>query len=53
MDNHGNGREDANDNEQRVKITIATLPYLEKLHNLLIEPPYVSLYGDFCPVYGP
>lgn len=41
MDNHGNGGgEDSSDNEQRIKITIATLPYLGKLHNLLIEPPY-------------
>ncbi|XP_046411016.1 serine/threonine-protein phosphatase 6 regulatory subunit 3 isoform X1 [Neodiprion fabricii] len=41
MDNHGNGAgEDSNDNEQRIKITVATLPYLGQLHNLLTEPPH-------------
>ncbi|XP_012257302.2 serine/threonine-protein phosphatase 6 regulatory subunit 3 isoform X2 [Athalia rosae] len=41
MDNHGNGGgEDSSDNEQRIKISTATLPYLGKLHNLLLEPPH-------------
>ncbi|KAL6256512.1 hypothetical protein P5V15_012625 [Pogonomyrmex californicus] len=38
-DVHGNG-EDTTDNEQRIKISNATLPYLEHLHKLLLDPPY-------------
>lgn len=37
---HGNG-EDTTDNEQCIKISNATLPYLEHLHKLLLDPPYV------------
>ncbi|XP_018357809.1 PREDICTED: serine/threonine-protein phosphatase 6 regulatory subunit 3 isoform X2 [Trachymyrmex cornetzi] len=40
-DVHGNG-EDTTDNEQCIKISNATLPYLEHLHKLLLEPPYKS-----------
>ncbi|XP_025163429.1 serine/threonine-protein phosphatase 6 regulatory subunit 3 isoform X2 [Harpegnathos saltator] len=32
--------EDVADNEQRIKISDATLPYLEHLHKLLLDPPY-------------
>lgn len=39
-DVHGNS-EDIADNEQRIKISDATLPYLEHLHKLLLDPPYV------------
>ncbi|KAG7211282.1 hypothetical protein KM043_010587 [Ampulex compressa] len=40
-DVHGNGiTEDVTDNEQRVKISNATLPYLDQLHKLLLDPPY-------------
>lgn len=46
MDTRYTTREDANDNEQRIRITVDTLPYLGKLHNLLIEPPYVSNVTD-------
>ncbi|XP_024877270.1 serine/threonine-protein phosphatase 6 regulatory subunit 3 isoform X2 [Temnothorax curvispinosus] len=38
-DVHGNG-EDTTDNEQCIKISNATLPYLEHLHKLLLDPPY-------------
>ncbi|XP_029171427.1 serine/threonine-protein phosphatase 6 regulatory subunit 3 isoform X2 [Nylanderia fulva] len=38
-DIHGNGDEVA-DNEQRIKISNAILPYLEHLHKLLLDPPY-------------
>ncbi|XP_011062028.1 PREDICTED: serine/threonine-protein phosphatase 6 regulatory subunit 3 isoform X2 [Acromyrmex echinatior] len=38
-DVHGNS-EDTTDNEQCIKISNATLPYLEHLHKLLLEPPY-------------
>ncbi|KAL6425582.1 hypothetical protein ACFW04_009614 [Cataglyphis niger] len=38
-DIHGNGDEIA-DNEQRIKISNAILPYLEHLHKLLLDPPY-------------
>ncbi|XP_011329157.1 serine/threonine-protein phosphatase 6 regulatory subunit 3 isoform X2 [Ooceraea biroi] len=38
-DVHGNGEEVA-DNEQRIKISNAALPYLEHLHKLLLDPPY-------------
>lgn len=38
-DVHGNG-DDVADNEQRIKISNATLPYLEHLHKLLLDPPY-------------
>ncbi|XP_011697032.1 PREDICTED: serine/threonine-protein phosphatase 6 regulatory subunit 3 isoform X4 [Wasmannia auropunctata] len=37
-DVHGNG-EDTTDNEQCIKISNATLPYLEHLHKLLLDPP--------------
>jgi len=40
-DIHGNGDEVA-DNEQRIKISNAILPYLEHLHKLLLDPPYVT-----------
>ncbi|KAK2587988.1 hypothetical protein KPH14_004065 [Odynerus spinipes] len=39
-DVHGNGTEDMTDNEQRIKISNATIPYLEQLHKLLLDPPY-------------
>lgn len=39
-DIHGNG-DDIADNEQRIKISNAILPYLEHLHKLLLDPPYV------------
>ncbi|XP_053971363.1 serine/threonine-protein phosphatase 6 regulatory subunit 3 [Hylaeus anthracinus] len=40
-DIHGNGiGEEVTDNEQRMKISNATLPYLERLHKLLLDPPY-------------
>ncbi|XP_014486158.1 PREDICTED: serine/threonine-protein phosphatase 6 regulatory subunit 3 isoform X2 [Dinoponera quadriceps] len=38
-DVHANS-EDVADNEQRIKISDATLPYLEHLHKLLLDPPY-------------
>ncbi|KAM0737027.1 Serine/threonine-protein phosphatase 6 regulatory subunit 3 [Formica fusca] len=38
-DIHGNG-DDIADNEQRIKISNAILPYLEHLHKLLLDPPY-------------
>lgn len=38
-DIHGNG-DDVADNEQRIKISNAILPYLEQLHKLLLDPPY-------------
>ncbi|XP_077280575.1 phosphatase 6 regulatory subunit 1-like protein fmt isoform X2 [Temnothorax americanus] len=38
-DVHGNG-EDTTDNEQCIKISNATIPYLEHLHKLLLDPPY-------------
>ncbi|XP_011866447.1 PREDICTED: serine/threonine-protein phosphatase 6 regulatory subunit 3 isoform X2 [Vollenhovia emeryi] len=38
-DVHGNG-EDTTDNEQYIKISNATLPYLEHLHKLLLDPPH-------------
>lgn len=38
-DIHGNG-DDVADNEQRIKISNAILPYLEHLHKLLLDPPY-------------
>ncbi|XP_070152721.1 serine/threonine-protein phosphatase 6 regulatory subunit 3 isoform X2 [Polyergus mexicanus] len=38
-DIHGNG-DDIADNEQRIKISSAILPYLEHLHKLLLDPPY-------------
>ncbi|XP_032690827.1 serine/threonine-protein phosphatase 6 regulatory subunit 3-like isoform X3 [Odontomachus brunneus] len=38
-DVHGNS-EDVADNEQRIKISDATIPYLEHLHKLLLDPPY-------------
>ncbi|KOX78430.1 Serine/threonine-protein phosphatase 6 regulatory subunit 3 [Melipona quadrifasciata] len=38
---HGNGIEDEiTDSEERIKISNATLPYLEQLHKLLLDPPY-------------
>ncbi|XP_012286736.1 serine/threonine-protein phosphatase 6 regulatory subunit 3 isoform X2 [Orussus abietinus] len=38
---YGNGAgEDVIDNEQRIKISIATIPYLERLHQLLLDPPH-------------
>lgn len=39
-DIHGNG-DDVADNEQRIKISNAILPYLEHLYKLLLDPPYV------------
>lgn len=43
-DVHGNGTsEDMTDNEQRVKISNATIPYLEQLHKLLLDPPVVNI----------
>lgn len=37
----GNGIEDEiTDSEERIKISNATLPYLEQLHKLLLDPPY-------------
>nr|XP_031828128.1 serine/threonine-protein phosphatase 6 regulatory subunit 3-like [Nomia melanderi] len=40
-DVHGNGTGDEiPDNEQRIKISNATLPYLERLHKVLLDPPY-------------
>lgn len=43
-DVHDNGIEDeVTDKEQRMKISNATLPYLEQLHKLLLHPPYVSI----------
>lgn len=40
---HGNGTEDeVTDSEDRIKISNATLPYLEQLHKLLLDPPYKS-----------
>ncbi|XP_015437682.1 PREDICTED: serine/threonine-protein phosphatase 6 regulatory subunit 3 [Dufourea novaeangliae] len=40
-DVHGNGiGDEITDNEQRIKISNAILPYLEQLHKLLLEPPY-------------
>ncbi|XP_033183135.1 phosphatase 6 regulatory subunit 1-like protein fmt [Bombus vancouverensis nearcticus] len=37
----GNGIEDdITDSEERIKISNATLPYLEQLHKLLLDPPY-------------
>ncbi|XP_076764338.1 phosphatase 6 regulatory subunit 1-like protein fmt [Xylocopa sonorina] len=37
----GNGIEDeVADSEERIKISNATLPYLEQLHKLLLDPPY-------------
>ncbi|XP_076169433.1 phosphatase 6 regulatory subunit 1-like protein fmt isoform X2 [Ptiloglossa arizonensis] len=40
-DVHDNGIEDeVTDKEQRMKISNATLPYLEQLHKLLLHPPY-------------
>lgn len=41
-DVHGNG-DDVADNEQRTKISNATVPYLEHFHKLLIDPPYVRV----------
>lgn len=41
-DIHGNG-DDVADNEQRIKISNAILPYLEQLHKLLLDPPYVRV----------
>ncbi|CAL1686532.1 unnamed protein product [Lasius platythorax] len=38
-DIHGNG-DDVADNEQRIKISNAILPYLEHLYKLLLDPPY-------------
>ncbi|XP_046827950.1 serine/threonine-protein phosphatase 6 regulatory subunit 3 isoform X1 [Vespa crabro] len=39
-DVHGNGTsEDMTDNEQRIKISNATISYLEQLHKLLLDPP--------------
>ncbi|KAH0946482.1 hypothetical protein HN011_011282 [Eciton burchellii] len=38
-DVHGNG-EDVTDDEQRIKISNAALPYLEYLNKLLLDPPY-------------
>lgn len=47
-DVHGNG-DDVADNEQRIKISNATVPYLEHLHKLLIDPPYVrTTLNFFC-----
>lgn len=41
---HGNGIEDEiTDSEERIKISNATLPYLEQLHKLLLDPPYVNI----------
>ncbi|CAK9802611.1 Serine/threonine-protein phosphatase 6 regulatory subunit 3 [Anthophora plagiata] len=38
---NGNGiEEEVTDNEERIKISNATLPYLEQLHKLLLDPPY-------------
>jgi len=42
---HGNG-EDVADDEQRIKISNAALPYLEYLNKLLLDPPYVSTVLD-------
>ncbi|XP_033328291.2 phosphatase 6 regulatory subunit 1-like protein fmt [Megalopta genalis] len=40
-DVHGNGiGDEVTDNEQRIKISNATLPYLEQLHKVLLDPPY-------------
>lgn len=40
-DCHENGTgEDVTDNEQRIRISNATIPYLEQLHKLLLDPPY-------------
>lgn len=39
--------ENVTDNEQYVKISNAILPYLEQLHKLLIDPPYVSINVTF------
>nr|XP_003708528.1 PREDICTED: serine/threonine-protein phosphatase 6 regulatory subunit 3 isoform X1 [Megachile rotundata]XP_012152984.1 PREDICTED: serine/threonine-protein phosphatase 6 regulatory subunit 3 isoform X1 [Megachile rotundata] len=39
-DIHGNNiGDEVTDNEQRLKISSATLPYLEQLHKLLLDPP--------------
>ncbi|KOC61525.1 Serine/threonine-protein phosphatase 6 regulatory subunit 3 [Habropoda laboriosa] len=38
---NGNGtEEEVTDNEERIKIANATLPYLEQLNKLLLDPPY-------------
>ncbi|XP_043248418.1 serine/threonine-protein phosphatase 6 regulatory subunit 3 [Colletes gigas] len=40
-DVQGNGiGDEVTDNEQRIKISNATLRYLEQLHKLLLDPPY-------------
>ncbi|XP_076622482.1 phosphatase 6 regulatory subunit 1-like protein fmt isoform X1 [Colletes latitarsis] len=40
-DIQGNGiGDEVTDNEQRIQISNATLPYLEQLHKLLLDPPY-------------
>lgn len=46
----GNG-EDTTDNEQCIKISNAILPYLEHLHKLLLDPPYVRAASkDFLKI---
>lgn len=48
-DIHGNSYGDEVTDEQCLRISNATLPYLEQLHKLLLDPPYVNIaHVAFC-----